>query len=130
MNKIGFPRRDLSGIFIDATLPQDEGQQKPTCIEDCTEDTRLKWLESLSDNKLKTTANKLNACLEYIWMELLPTQRDYARSRLGSKPVCMTSPIRSMVIYHINSACRALRLLGDAFDLFEEDSEASHISHS
>ena len=37
--------RNLSGIFIFDKL---EGEEKPipTCIEDCTPETRLKWLEA------------------------------------------------------------------------------------
>ena len=36
-------RRNLSGIFIFDKL---EGEEKPipTCIEDCTPETKLKWL--------------------------------------------------------------------------------------
>lgn len=39
-------RRNLSGIFIFDKL---EGEEKPTptCLEDCTPETRLKWLEGL-----------------------------------------------------------------------------------
>lgn len=38
-------RRNLSGIFDKL-----EGEEKPipTCIEDCTPETRLKWLEGLA----------------------------------------------------------------------------------
>ena len=45
-------RRNLSGIFIFDKL---EGEEKPTptCLEDCTPETRLKWLEGLeSSHKL------------------------------------------------------------------------------
>ena len=45
-------RRNLSGIFIFDKL---EGEEKPipTCIEDCTPETRLKWLEGLEKGPLQ-----------------------------------------------------------------------------
>lgn len=44
-------RRNLSGIFIFDKL---EGEEKPTptCLEDCTPETRLKWLEELEKGAL------------------------------------------------------------------------------
>lgn len=44
-------RRNLSGIFIFDKL---EGEEKPTptCLEDCTPETRLKWLEGLEKGAL------------------------------------------------------------------------------
>lgn len=44
-------RRNLSGIFIFDKL---EGEEKPTptCLEDCTPETRLKWLERLEKEAL------------------------------------------------------------------------------
>lgn len=44
-------RRNLSGIFIFDKL---EGEEKPTptCLEDCTPETRLKWLERLEKGAL------------------------------------------------------------------------------
>ena len=44
-------RRNLSGVFIFDKL---EGEAKPipTCIEDCTPETRLKWLEGLEKEAL------------------------------------------------------------------------------
>lgn len=44
-------RRNLSGIFIFDKL---EGEEKPTptCLEDCTPKTRLKWLEGLEKEAL------------------------------------------------------------------------------
>lgn len=44
-------RRNLSGIFIFDKL---EGEKKPTptCLEDCTPETRLKWLKGLEKGAL------------------------------------------------------------------------------
>lgn len=44
-------RRNISGIFIFDTLPQDN-RRKPTCIEDCSEQTRVKWLRSLENESI------------------------------------------------------------------------------
>ena len=37
-------RRNLSGIYIFDKFPEDE-RRFPTCIEDCQEETRKKWLQ-------------------------------------------------------------------------------------
>lgn len=44
-------RRNLSGLFIFDKL---EGEEKPTptCLEDCTPETRRKWLEGLEKEAL------------------------------------------------------------------------------
>ena len=44
-------RRGLSGIFIFDQFPGEE-HRKPTCVEDCQEETRKKWLETLSSEAL------------------------------------------------------------------------------
>lgn len=47
-------RFGLSGIYIFDTLDGDE-RRKPTCIEDCREETRQKWLKSLNRMALDNT---------------------------------------------------------------------------
>ena len=44
-------RRNLSGIYIFDKFPEDEKGQ-PTCLEDCQEETRKKWLETLEKETL------------------------------------------------------------------------------
>lgn len=51
-------RRSLSGIFIFDQFPGEENR-KPTCIEDCQEETRKAWLESLSKEALINTIEYL-----------------------------------------------------------------------
>ena len=51
-------RRNLSGIYIFDKFPEDEKRQ-PTCIEDCQEGTRKKWLETLSREALINTIEYL-----------------------------------------------------------------------
>lgn len=51
-------RRGLSGIFIFDQFPGEECR-KPTCVEDCQEETRKKWLETLSREALINTIEYL-----------------------------------------------------------------------
>lgn len=51
-------RRNLSGIYIFDKLEGDE-KRLPTCIEDCTKETRDKWLESLGRDALIRCVNLL-----------------------------------------------------------------------
>lgn len=41
-------RRNISGIYIFDKFPTDEKRQ-PTCIEDCSQDTRREWLMKKGD---------------------------------------------------------------------------------
>ena len=61
MNK----RRNLSGIYIFDKFPEDERRQ-PTCIEDCQEETRKKWLETLEKEALISTVEHLCETLRTI----------------------------------------------------------------
>lgn len=58
-------RRNLSGIYL---LDQFPGEEKrcPTCVEDCQEETRNKWLESLDREALMRTINYLCETLREI----------------------------------------------------------------
>lgn len=58
-------RRNLSGIFIMDTLEGDEKEQT-TCIEDCTKETRIKWIESLDKGALERTVEMLAVSLRTI----------------------------------------------------------------
>lgn len=44
-------RHDLSGIYIFDQYP-DEEKRTPTCIEDCQEETRNRWLQTLEPEAL------------------------------------------------------------------------------
>lgn len=58
-------RHNLSGIYIFDKLEGDENKL-PTCIEDCREETRLKWLESLDKEALINTVEHLCNTLKNI----------------------------------------------------------------
>lgn len=51
-------RTDLSGIYIFDQLDGDE-KQLPTCIEDCSEEKRVTWLNSLELQGLQKTRDIL-----------------------------------------------------------------------
>lgn len=51
-------RRNLSGIYIFEQFPGEE-MRHPTCVEDCQDETRKKWLESLEKEALINTVNHL-----------------------------------------------------------------------
>lgn len=51
-------RCNLSGIYLFDRLEGDE-KKKPTCIEDCSDNVREKWLESLDSQGLIRTIHIL-----------------------------------------------------------------------
>ena len=58
-------RRNLSGIFIFDKFEGEE-KRKPTCFEDCQEETQDKWLESLTPEALKNLTKQLAGTLRVI----------------------------------------------------------------
>lgn len=58
-------RRNLSGIYIFDKFPEDEKRQ-PTCLEDCQEETRKKWLDSLERDALNNVIERLCETLRNI----------------------------------------------------------------
>ena len=58
-------RRNLSGIYLLYQFPEEEKRQ-PTCIEDCQQETRTKFLESLEKEGLIRTVEYLCETLRKI----------------------------------------------------------------
>lgn len=58
-------RRNLSGIYIFDQFPGEDKRQ-PTCLEDCQEEVRLKWLEGLEKEALIKTVDLLCGTLRDI----------------------------------------------------------------
>lgn len=56
-------RYDVSGIYIFDKFP-DEEKRQPTCIEDCQEETRVKWLNSLDIEALHKTGDLIMDSLQ------------------------------------------------------------------
>ena len=58
-------RRNLSGIYLLDQFPEEEKRQ-PTCIEDCQQETRTKFLESLEKEGLIRTVEYMCETLRKI----------------------------------------------------------------
>jgi hypothetical protein len=62
-------RRNLSGIYIFDKFEGEE-KRKPTCFEDCQEETQDKWLDSLEKESLISLSKKLANTIKQIGDEL------------------------------------------------------------
>lgn len=58
-------RHNLSGIYIFDTYPGEE-HRRPTCIEDCQEETRDTWLSKLEPEALLNTCQHLCKTLHMV----------------------------------------------------------------
>ena len=58
-------RYNVSGIYIFDKFPG-EDERHPTCIEDCQEETRLKWLHALDAEALKRTFGIIIEAIKYV----------------------------------------------------------------
>lgn len=58
-------RRNLSGIYIFETFPE-ETKREPTTFEDCLAETQEKWLNSLDPEAIKNLAKILGRTLREI----------------------------------------------------------------
>lgn len=125
-DKIKWYRRDLSGIYIFDTLPQDE-RRKPTCLEDCTESKRLEWLDAQHPECLSRVAGHLNETFGHIWDELRPEERNMIRDAHGCMPHCDTSLHKSSTIHDINRFCKLIRYIAEHTGLCAATSEAARL---
>lgn len=62
-------RYNLSGIYIFDQFPG-ENRRAPTCIEDCSKDTRKKWISTLDNEALMDVIEHLCDVLHSIGEEL------------------------------------------------------------
>lgn len=125
-----YKRRNLSGIYIFDTFPDDEKRQ-PTCIEDCQQETRRAWVMK-HDNKeaAKKTITLiydefLKLC-DYLHKEGCISDEDVK----GFKD--MADKKKEEVKYNwglhelanlLDLACDKLCLLADAFGVVKGDAE-------
>lgn len=117
-------RRDLSGIYIFDTLPQDT-RRKPTCLEDCTESTRLIWLRAQTPECLARTAEILNECLDALWRMLEPDEQREVEDACGRKPRCdVDGDTAEDAARDINRFCLLVRRLADMSGICAPGSEA------
>ena len=112
MNEKELKRRDLSGIFIFDTFPGEE-KRKPTCIEDCQQETRRKWCMSKTPDYLRDTIKIL-----------ADTIKDICNYLVDEK--CVTDEQRTQIVgmidYHVNRSKQnwGLHELADQVDFFCE----------
>jgi hypothetical protein len=58
-------RRNLSGIYIFHKF-EDDDRTRPTCFEDCPEEKQNEWLDTLSDDSVKSLAKQLGKTIRDI----------------------------------------------------------------
>lgn len=117
-------RRNLSGIYIFDTLPQDERRQ-PTCIEDCNENTRMTWLRGLDIEALRRTGQHLNECMASLQTLLTDDERRRIDALTLGHTTCVTSyALHEDLVSEINRFCRLLRVIADIADISARGSEA------
>lgn len=116
-------RRNLSGIYIFDTLPQDK-HRKPTCIEDCSAQTRLKWLNSLDNDALKAGARHLNECFCKLWKMLSPEEQNALEENFHGTPFCDIHSTADLNVQEINRFCEIFRYVADMASIYAKGSEA------
>lgn len=107
-------RYDISGIYIFDKFP-DEEKRQPTCVEDCQEETRMKWLESLDLEALHKTGDLIMDSMQ----QLLDLSTD-GEDKISVKDVLNAqvfefkdSKYKDKAIYAVNEMCIYLHKLAD-----------------
>lgn len=70
-----YKRRNLSGIYVFDTFPG-ETHRQPTCIEDCPEAKRKRWISTLDRLAQKNLLNNLIDTCTNVWCAA--NGKDYA----------------------------------------------------
>ena len=125
MTKPATIRRNISGVLILTSLPHDGGKRYPTCIEDCSESTRLQWLHDLELDTLKDIANHLTNRFDRLWDILSEKEQDAILNTCGGKPYCEVTFHKYAQIHHINQFCKLLRHVADCAGIAADGSEAA-----
>lgn len=119
-------RRSLSGIYIFDVLAHDKGKRFPTCIEDCNEETRLKWLNGLEAEAIVHTGQHLNECFSNLWDMLTEKEKEeILETTDGYKPFCDVTHDKQLCISRVNHFCKWLRYIADCTGICAPDSEAA-----
>ncbi|MBD5296499.1 MAG: hypothetical protein HDS21_00225 [Bacteroides sp.] len=123
-------RRNLSGIYIFDTLPQDNGRKQPTCIEDCTEPKRIQWLFSLEKSALTRTAQHLTETFDNIWKYLFPQEKEQLKRIFGKGPLlknrrCKIVTEKADQVEIINRYCKIIKHIANIYHIAAKDSEAA-----
>lgn len=108
-------RYDISGIYIFDKFP-DEEERHPTCIEDCQEETRLKWLSSLDAEALKRTFAIIIEAIKHIndlAFEGMEDKPDIDTILSDSIKLVASSEDTQKLIKAVNLVCQQLHEITD-----------------
>lgn len=108
-------RYSVSGIYIFDKFP-DEEERQPTCIEDCQEETRLKWLNSLDAEALKRTFNIIIEAIRHIndlAFEGVEDKPDVDTLLSDSIKVVASSEDTIKLVKAVNLVCKQLHEIAD-----------------
>lgn len=120
-------RRNLSGVYIFDTFPDDEKRQ-PTCVEDCTEPKRDQWLLSLEDEALRQLNGRLLDCCSRAFAMCFERQApEYYRDEiLGQLLDYHGNGSRADILSDSGYLCRLLRRIGDEGDIIAASPEETN----
>ena len=112
-------RRDLSGLYIFDTFPGEE-KRKPTCIEDCQEQTRKEWCLSKGEEYLHNTIAHLvktfKELTEYLVSEGCLTEEQRAKF-IGmadrNEEASETTPTPLALSAYVDFFCEKITTLAD-----------------
>ena len=120
INFTNLPRHDLSGVYIFDSLPQDGGEKKPTCLEDCLDETRQRHLARIDRKELLRIADRLDATFEALWSYMSDREKVMAESAVPPKCNREAGDLRA----EIDFMCRHLKLIACMTRLSSRGSEA------
>lgn len=125
-------RRDLSDIYIFDKFPTDK-KRKPTCIEDCQQETRRTWCLSKDKDYLRSAismlADSFNDVCEYLESEKCLTAVQHAQLEAKIADQVKISKMNwslEELAEQVDTICRQLTMLADHCGVtkhIEEDEE-------
>lgn len=115
-----YKRRNLSGIYIFDTFPTDE-TRKPTCIEDCQQETRREYCMSCTPDALRDAISHLGETFKNLTNYLVDEGCVNDAQRTGMFKMIDYNLNRSTLNWskhelaeQVDFMCMKLRLLSDA----------------
>ena len=112
-------RRDISGIFIFDKFPTDK-RRKPTCIEDCQQETRRQWCLSIDKDYLRSAiemlAESFKELCEYLESEKCLTDEQHTQLVIKVDDQVKISKMNwslEELAEQVDTICRQLVMLAD-----------------
>lgn len=108
-------RYNVSGIYIFDKFPGEE-ERHPTCVEDCQEETRLKWLSTLDAEALKRTFDIVVEAIKYvndIAFEGVEDKPDVGALLSDSIKMVKSSEDTTKLVKAVNLVCKQLHEIVD-----------------